>query len=50
MSDIAEIIGYYIAHPEELGRQVGFRDLTPLHGDTDKKGRAKIWIRMKGKT
>ena len=32
MSDIAEIIGYYIAHPEELGRQVGFRDLTPLHG------------------
>ena len=33
MSDIAEIIGYYIAHPEELGRQVGFRDLTPLHGE-----------------
>jgi len=33
VSDIAEIIGYYIAHPEELGRQVGFRDLTPLHGE-----------------
>ena len=33
MSNIAEIIGYYIAHPEELGRQVGFRDLTPLHGE-----------------
>ena len=33
MSDIAEIIEYYIANPEELGRQVGFKDLTPLHGE-----------------
>ena len=33
MSDIAEIIEYYIANPEELGRQVGFKDLTSLHGE-----------------
>ena len=33
MSDIAEIIEYYVEHPEELGRQVGFKDLTPLHGE-----------------
>ena len=33
MSDIVEIIEYYVEHPEELGRQVGFKDLTPLHGE-----------------
>ncbi len=33
MSDIAEIIEFYVEHPEELGRQVGFKDLTPMHGE-----------------
>ncbi len=33
MSDIAEIIQYYVENPEELGREVGFKDLTPLHGE-----------------
>ena len=37
MSDIAEIIEFYVEHPEELGRQVGFKDLTPMHGE---------WIRQ----
>ena len=37
MTPINEIITYFLEHPEELGRRVGFRDLTPLHGE---------WIRQ----
>ena len=33
MSRITEIIGFFLEHPDELGRRVGFRDLTPLHGE-----------------
>ncbi len=31
MSDITEIIRYFAENPDELGRRVGFRDLTSLH-------------------
>ena len=30
---IGEIITHILRKPEELGRQVGFKDLTPLHGE-----------------
>ena len=33
MSDITEILAFFLEHPDELGRRVGFRDLTPLHGE-----------------
>ena len=33
MTNITEIIKFFIAHPDELGRRVGFRDLTPMHGE-----------------
>ena len=31
--DISRIVLHILKHPEELGRQVGFKDLTPLHGE-----------------
>ena len=33
MTDITEIIKFFIEHPDELGRRVGFKDLTPMHGE-----------------
>ena len=33
MQKMTEIVTWFLEHPEELGRQVGFRDLTPLHGE-----------------
>ena len=30
---IMKIIAHVLQYPEELGRQVGFKDLTPLHGE-----------------
>ena len=30
---IMKIIAHILQYPEELGRQVGFKDLTPLHGE-----------------
>ena len=33
MSRIEELIRFFLEHPDELGRRVGFRDLTDLHGE-----------------
>ena len=33
MKGMAKIITWFLEHPDELGRRVGFRDLTPMHGD-----------------
>ena len=33
MSNITEIITCFLKNPDELGRRVGFKDLTPLHGE-----------------
>ncbi len=33
MKQITDMITFFLEHPEELGRLVGFRDLTPLHGE-----------------
>ena len=33
MSNITEIISFFVDNPDELGRRVGFKDLTPLHGE-----------------
>ena len=33
MTNIAELITHILKQPEELGRLVGFKDLTPMHGE-----------------
>ena len=33
MTNIAELIMHILKQPEELGRLVGFKDLTPMHGE-----------------
>ena len=33
MKRITDMITFFLKHPDELGRLVGFRDLTPLHGE-----------------
>ena len=33
MSDIKELISYFLENPDELGRRVGFKDLTSLHAE-----------------
>ena len=33
MERIIELIDRILEHPDELGRRVGFKDLTPMHGD-----------------
>ena len=42
MSDIKELISYFLENPDELGRRVGFKDLTSLHRDW-------IWEMVNGK-
>ena len=33
MTKTEEIVTFFLEHPEELGKLVGFKDLTPLHGE-----------------
>ena len=37
MPDVLDPLASILRHPEALGREVGFRDLTPLHGDWIRK-------------
>lgn len=33
MKGTGKIIRWFLEHPDELGRRVGFKDLTPMHGE-----------------